>query len=217
MFTRYAIPVALGALMLAGRPALADEPGFLGVQFGPDENGKGVAVLAVLGDSPAEKAGLKPGDVITDLDGKAVADPRAFGDAVVGHKPGDEINLKVLRDGKEQAIKVKLGKRPAEPPPPPDKDQGQGFIGLLIRPSEGRNPQGKGVEVGDVLPDGPADKAGLKAGDVVAEVDGAPVTDVRAVGKLISDHKPGDEVTLKVLRDGKEQQVKVKVGKRPGE
>ncbi len=213
MFTRYAIPIAFGALMLAARPALADEAGqgFLGLQFGPDESGKGVLVMSVLPDGPADKAGVKKGDVITGLDDKAASDPKAFVDAVTAHKPGDEVTLKVLRDGKEQSIKVKLAKRPAEPPPPGGEDQP--FLGLMPEPTA----DGKGVAVRDVLPDSPADKAGLKKGDIITAIDATAVTDPAALVNDIAGHKPGDDVTFKVTRDGKEQSIKVKVGKRPAQ
>ena len=113
MFTRFAAPVAF-ALMLAARPAPAADPGFIGLQLGADENGKGLLVMGVLPDSPGEKAGLKKGDVITDMDGSAVTDIRAFAGTVGAKKPGDEVTFKVTRDGKEQTFKVKVGKRPEE-------------------------------------------------------------------------------------------------------
>jgi serine protease Do len=211
LFTRYAIPAAFAALMLAARPALAaDEPGFLGLQLGPSEFRKGLPVMGVLPDGPADKAGLKPGDFITEMDGKAADELKAFIDAVAAHKPGDEVTLKVLRDGKEMSMKAKVAKRPAGPPAPaPGTDEP--FVGLAIRP----DPDGKGVEIRDVLENGPADKAGLKKGDVVTQLDGKAMPDPAALAGAVADHKPGDELTFKILRDGKEQQVKVKVGKRP--
>ena len=210
MLTRFAVPVAFCALM-AARPAFAAEPGYLGLQVAPDESGKGVRVMEVFGDSPAEKAGFKKDDVITDMDGAAATDAKAFVDSVVAHKPGDEIKFKVLRDGKEMPITVKLGKRPAEPPPAPGKDEP--FVGLAVRPG----PDGKGVEIRDVLGESPADKAGLKRGDVITEVDGTAVSDPGTLASSVAAHKPGDEIAFKVVRDGKEQQVKVKAGKRPAE
>lgn len=214
MFSRYATTAAVAALMLAGRPALAaDEPGYLGLRLGPDENGKGVLVMGVMSDSPADKAGLKEGDIITDLDGKAANDVKAFVESVTSHKAGDEITLKVQHEGKEKAVKVKLAKRPAEPPAPTPPGKDEPFVGLALQPG----PEGKGVEIRDVLGGGPADKAGLKQGDVVKQVNGKDVADPAALAEAVQDHKPGDELTFKVTRDGKEQEVKVKVGKRPGE
>jgi len=215
MFTRFAIPAAFAALMLAGRPALAaDEPGYLGLQLVNDESGKGVVAVAVMPDSPAEKAGVKKGDVITDMNDKPVSGVRPFVDAVTALKAGDELALKMLRDGKEQSIKVKLGKRPAEPPTPPvPPGKDEPFIGLALQPG----PDGKGVEVRDVLGGGPGDKAGLKKGDILTQVEGKAVSDPAALAGAVADHKPGDELTFKVMRDGKEQEVKVKVGKRPSE
>jgi serine protease Do len=212
MFTRFAVPVAF-ILALAARPAPAADAGFIGLQLGPSEFRKGLSVMGVLPDGPADKAGVKPGDVITELDGTAANDLKAFVDNVAGHKPGDEISLKVMRDAKEQVIKVKVGKRPAETPPPPPPDEGVGFIGLQLRPG----PDGKGVEITAVVPDSPGEKAGLKKGDVIADMDGTAVTDIRVLAGAVGAKKPGDEVSLKLTRDGKEQTIKVKVGKRPAE
>src|SRR5436309_2534048 len=133
MFTRFAVPVAFCAL-LAAPPAFAAEPGYLGLQISPDESGKGVRVGEVFPDSPAEKAGFMKDDVITDMDGAAATDVKAFVEGVVAHKPGDEIRFKVLRDGKETPIMVKLGKRPAEPPAPPAPGKDEPFVGLMLRP-----------------------------------------------------------------------------------
>ena len=73
----------------------------------------------------------------------------------------------------------------------------------------------KGAEITMVLPDGPGDKAGLKKGDVITDMDGKAVTDIRALAGEVGAKKPGDEVSFKVMRDGKEQSIKLKVGKRP--
>jgi serine protease Do len=210
MFTRCIVPVAF-ALMLAARPALADDAGFLGLQLAPDDSGKGVRVVSVFPDSPADKAGVKADDVVADMDGTAANDVKAFVGAVAAHKPGDEINLKVMRNGKEMSFKVKLGKRPTEPPAPPAGNEP--FVGAALEPG----PDGKGAAVKDVLPDSPADKAGLKKGDIITAIDGTAVADAAALANAVGGHKPGDEITFKVMRDGKEQSVKVKVGKRPAD
>ena len=130
MFTRCIVPVAF-ALMLAARPALADDAGFLGLQLAPDDSGKGVRVVSVFPDSPADKAGVKADDVVADMDGTAANDVKALVGAVAAHKPGDEINLKVMRNGKEMSFKVKLGKRPTEPPAPPAGNEP--FVGEALR------------------------------------------------------------------------------------
>ncbi|HET8606241.1 MAG TPA: trypsin-like peptidase domain-containing protein [Gaiellaceae bacterium] len=84
---------------------------YLGVSIG-DAPGGGVRVGAVKPDSPAAKAGLQVGDVITALDGHSVADSAALGLAVDGHEPGDKVTLTYTRGGSSQTVTLTLGTRP---------------------------------------------------------------------------------------------------------
>jgi putative serine protease PepD len=72
-----------------------------------------------------------------------------------------------------------------------------------------------GAEVGDVTPSGPADRAGIRNGDVILGVAGKPVMGPSDVSAAISNHKPGDTVTVQVLRSGQRQQIQVTLGTRP--
>jgi S1-C subfamily serine protease len=103
---RATLILAVACLIALPSTALA---GFLGVQVKLDDGGKGVAVTAVIGDSPAEKAGLKKDDVITHVDGVVVGNLKTFVDTIKEAKGGDAITLKVLRDGKEMEINATLG------------------------------------------------------------------------------------------------------------
>jgi S1-C subfamily serine protease len=94
------------ALMFCGD----GEPGYIGVQI-KNEDGA-VAITMVVADSPADKAGLKAEDVVLKMNGQHVTDVQSFVQKVRDTKPGDEIKLVVKRDGKEQEIKVKVGKKP---------------------------------------------------------------------------------------------------------
>jgi S1-C subfamily serine protease len=67
-----------------------------------------------------------------------------------------------------------------------------------------------------VTPGGPADGAGLRAGDVITGVDGAPVSDPDDVSRLVSALEPGDEVEVEVTRDGETRTFDVELGTRPG-
>jgi putative serine protease PepD len=84
---------------------------YLGVQLADATGGAGVS--QVRGDGPAGDAGLRVGDVVTAIDGKAVGTADALVGAVDGHKPGDEVTLKVRRDGRLRDVNVKLGTRPS--------------------------------------------------------------------------------------------------------
>src|SRR4051812_27446293 len=85
---------------------------YLGVQLSDATSGAGVTVGQVAGGGPAADAGLRSGDVVTAIDGRAVSGADALVNAVDGHKPGDQVTLKVRRAGSTTDIKVKLGTRP---------------------------------------------------------------------------------------------------------
>lgn len=82
---------------------------FLGV--GTTEEELGMMATEVVPESAAEKAGIKPGDIIIEIDGKETKDQTAFVNAIGGHKPGDEIKIKVIRGEETVELNATLGKR----------------------------------------------------------------------------------------------------------
>jgi putative serine protease PepD len=90
--------------------------------------------------------------------------------------------------------------------------------GRIERPFMGVTsaPHPSGAEVQGVTPGGPADGAGLRAGDVITGVDGAPVSDPDDLSRLVSGLEPGDEVEVEVTRDGEERTYDIELGTRPG-
>jgi S1-C subfamily serine protease len=95
----------------------------------------------------------------------------------------------------------------------PKDAEGNGYIGVEIK----ADPDNEGVLVQGVVEDGPAAKGGLKVGDIIVQIGDVKLKDkeLPEVVGLVRDSKPGDTITLKVKRDGKDKTVKVKVGKRP--
>ncbi len=83
------------------------------------------------------------------------------------------------------------------------------FLGVASAPHAG------GAEVGEVTPGGPADEAGLRAGDVIVSIDGRSVRDPEDVADAVSDHEPGDRVEVVVERDGTQRAIEVELGTRP--
>lgn len=84
-----------------------------------------------------------------------------------------------------------------------------GFIGVQLRDDDGK------IVVVEPVKDSPADKAGLKAEDVIEKMDGKEPGTLEEFVKAVRAKKPGDEIKLLVKRDGKEKEIKVKVGERP--
>jgi Do/DeqQ family serine protease len=169
---------------------------------------KGALVSAVSEDSPAEKAGLKRGDVITAIDGQPVKDSNSLRNTVSRLKPGHTVSLTLFRSGQERQVSVRLAEMPRtaqDDSSAPTPAAARGALGLALQPGD------SGLEVTNVDPSGPAADAGIRVGDVVEEVNGAPVkssADVRAaLGK--SKGKPA----LVLVRRG-EQTLYVAVPER---
>jgi putative serine protease PepD len=91
------------------------EHAFMGVSTAPAQNG-GAQVGNVTSGGPASKAGLRSGDVITEVDGDKVTDPADVASAIENNKPGDKVDVKVERNGSEHTIQVTLGQRPDQQP-----------------------------------------------------------------------------------------------------
>lgn len=141
----------------------------------------GVLISSVADSGPAKKANLKAGDVIASVGGKPVRDPADAQREVLGHEVGQAVACEVLRDGQRYATQVTLAIRP-EPAlaPVPVQQQGVPQVGLgfnvrdLSREEASqRGLVSKPVPVVTVIaPGSPADRAGLKVGDVIVEADG---------------------------------------------
>ena len=218
------------AFMLNNNPDAA----FLGVYTAKTE--KGVVVNSVLDSSSAKKAGLQKGDIITKVGDKEIKTPEELRNAIQAYKPGDKVTINYLRDGKKKSVKVELSKTPAmsndlnmEPNqdlmngfgngnnyhfrmmPMPPQDFNFNFnnnrprIGLQIQDTEDSN----GVKVQNVLPGSPADKAGLKEGDIITEMNGEKINDVDNVMSKIHSADHGRDFKIKVLRDKKEMNFEV--------
>ena len=156
--------------------------GYLGVQIQPmskdlaDSLGlstqKGALVNSAETGTPAAKAGLKAGDVITAVNGDPVATARELSRKIAGLKPGSKVELSYLRNGKEQTASVELGSLPNERSAQvePREERSPQQLGLRLGPSD------EGVAVVAVDPSGPAAAKGIKEGDVILEVGGQAVS-----------------------------------------
>ena len=210
--------------------------GYLGLSFKTEE-GKGLMVTGVVGNGPAAKAGVKEGDIITIFsteraEGKlllvfhgAEGDGAGFTEAVSFTEPGAKAWLKAEREGQKMLLEVMVGEAPAEQemgqvqvqqfvvPGPGGWEQGRGqggtWLGIQMQEEQG------GVKVVRVLKDTPADKAGLKEGDLIEALDGVGVKQVGELQGFLQQHKTGDKVDLKVKRGEEELFVEVTLGERP--
>jgi Do/DeqQ family serine protease len=160
----------------------------------------GVVVNEVAPGSGADKAGVKPGDVILSIDGTPVDTNTALHNAVGLLRVGTQISLGILRDGKTMTVKATIGKEM-------DEDAGEGeadLHGLTVSALDKSSPmfgQVQGVMITAVDPDSDAAQAGLKAGDVVVAVSQAPVKSVAEFRKAAeAASKAGQQLFLTIRR-----------------
>ncbi len=193
------VATAKTTAIAAATRAADSRPGYLGVEFA-NGNGTAPAVIGVEPGSPAEKAGIKPGDVIAKVGDAEVATAKAFREAAQALGENAEAKLRVMRGGKALDLKATLA-APSRPKALPER---QAILGLrLYERTEG----GDGLVAKTILANSPHARAGLKSGDVILKIDTAAIRSAFDVGIALADHKPGDNVKLTVLRDGKETEV----------
>jgi serine protease Do len=158
----------------------------------------GALVAELVPDSPAARAGLKPGDVVTSLDGRAVRDPRELARAVAEQRPGAAVTLGLLRDGAAQELRVTLASLPGEKPEGAERGAARaprgGALGLALAPLDeqaraelGLPRNARGAVVAEVRPDSPAAAAGLRAGDVLTGIAGRPVANAEQAARALRE------------------------------
>jgi serine protease Do len=178
---------------------------------------EGALVASVAEGSPAEQAGVKPGDVIVRYDGKAVASPRALSTLVASTASGRAVEIGVIRDGKTQPLRVTIAplkedRRASAAAPAGGSDRTLGVEVEALTPERAQSlgVGGKGVVVTDVRPGSPAADAGLAEGDIIREVNRVPVDSAAAVHQGIA--RGQKQVLLRVEREGAARFVVIQLG-----
>ena len=174
----------------------------------------GALVASVARNSAAAKAGLKPGDVITEVNGEPIVRSGSLSSLIGMSSPGEKVRLKVWRDQSSREIEAKLGgAEEADKLAAADEQGEQGAqLGLALRPltrDERRQIQSEGGMVIESVT-GAAARAGIEEGDVLVAINGKPVTSIEQVRSVMSG-KP-KSVALLVERDGERIFVPVNLG-----
>ena len=174
----------------------------------------GALVANVAPNSAAASAGLKSGDVITQVNGQPIGRSGELSSVIGMSTPGERVKLKVWRDRAWRDLDVKLGsaEEPGKPIAGKDDEAGGGQLGLALRPLSPQERQQAKIEQGMVVERaaGAAARAGIEPGDVVLAINGKPVTSLDAV-KNVLQGKPRS-VALLVQRDGEKIFVPVNLG-----
>jgi serine protease Do len=191
--------VTRGWLGVTVQPVTPD----LARSFGLDKE-RGALVGDVVAQGPAEKAGIKRGDVIVSYDGKKIDESVTLPALVASTPVGKTVPMEVMRDGKMTTVNVAVGKL-NDPTAAVDMKQEKSQWGLAmqnIRPEERRQmglTGNGGVLVTSVMPASPAANAGVQPGDVILQVNQAPVSSVEGVKAEVGKAK-GDKPLLLLLR-----------------
>jgi Do/DeqQ family serine protease len=200
--------VQRGMLGVGIQPITTDLAASLGLK-----EARGVLVNSVSPGGPAEKAGVKQGDVILQFNGKDVNDSNVLRNQVAANAPGSDVTLTILRNNNQQQVKVKLGTLTPETAQAGGSggqdggDQSAGRLGLTVEPltpdlaQQLRLRRGtQGLVVDSVDPGGPAAQVGIQNGDLIQEVNRQPV---RSVGELQDAlKKSGDRPPLLLINRG---------------
>jgi S1-C subfamily serine protease len=170
-------------------------------------------------DSPAALAKIQAGDLIIELNKQEVRNDNELSQVLESLKTGDEVPVKVYRDGAKIDLRIKIADRDFPPLQTKTEVNDQGFLGILDSSRRCCIPGTKkwGVEVKELHVNGPAELFGLRPGDVITEFDGHPVKTPNEFNRRIRATKPGGKIALALYRGNAEQKIELILGHRWGE
>ncbi|HAT32268.1 MAG TPA: peptidase [Janthinobacterium sp.] len=175
---------------------------------------EGALVANVEAGSPADRAGLKPGDVIRKLDGKSIVASADLPALIETEAPGDAVTMEVWRDGETITLKATLGNSADKVADVNrgDAPAGKVQLGLALRPLQPEERRASGIGAGLLVEDasGAAAYAGVQSGDVLLSVNGKPVASVEQVRDLVS--KSAKSVALLIQRGNDRIFIPVRLG-----
>lgn len=180
------------------------------------EGKNGALISEVIKDGPAEKAGIKAGDIVLEFDGKKINEMNDLPRIVASTPVGKEVPVRVLRNGKQEQITVaierlKENENEAQAAGTPDR-LGMNVAGLSadLAAKMGLS-ETKGVVVTEVKPGGLADEAGIAMGDVIKEVNGEKINTIQEYNKKVEKLKKGEVVRLLLRRGDSSMYVALKL------
>ncbi len=198
---------------------------------GGDPSTDGALIAAVSPGSPAFRAGLQPGDVITSVNGVAVTNPGDLASDIANVQPGHDTDLKFLRDGKSHDLSVAVAMMPTNPDASFQQNgsgtsgtvaPGTAALGLTLAPLTPEirsqlnlSDAASGAVVAEVKPNSPADEAGIQTGDLLVGVGPKTVsTPDEAVAAINAAKKSGaPALALRIVRQGQPLFVGIGLGK----
>lgn len=178
------------------------------------EEGYGVEVQKVVAESPAAKAGILEKDVILTLAGEKVYTHDQLVKMLSLFKPEQVVKLNIMRAGKKEDINLTLGERKVL------ETKKKAFLGVYLNDLDEDDykkkeiPDQYGVLIDKIVKDGPADKAGIKDGDIIKEIDKEKIYTSDQVSKMLGTKSIGQQVNVQVVRKGKNKEFTVELGEK---
>jgi serine protease Do len=180
----------------------------------------GALVGQVVPDSPAEKAGLKPGDVIISYNGKEVSQMSMLPAMVANTNVGEKASLVLIRDGKKQNFTVEIGRLEEEEAILADTATGTSRkLGMTVQELTPKIAESLGIEgdhgliVTDVAPDSAAAEAGILRGDIILEINREKIDNVAQYLKALQDTKENKSLLMLIQRDQHTRFVVIEIEK----
>ncbi len=176
-------------------------------------NNEGVMISQVLGDGPAERAGIEAGDLITAIDGKRLKNPTELTTKIGSTTPGTRLELTIFRDGNTMKVPVTLDEYKDDEQPiasSPEVNRSFDSLGLELRSVDNtlrqrynlrRSDVGAvvtAIEAGSV-----AERVGLQVGDIIQRLNRRPIESLNDFMGVMKDLEPGDTVAMYIKRDGR--------------
>ncbi|RKX70632.1 hypothetical protein DRP53_04350 [candidate division WOR-3 bacterium] len=155
---------------------------------------EGVLIRDVLPNTPADQAGLMAGDVIIEFDGKKVKNVDQFRIMVAETPIGKKVKIIVLRDGKRKILHAKIGSFPEEIS---QKEKGEQGIGIMVKEVSEPKP---GVVIERIVPASPADRAGLKEGDLIVKINRRRIRSLKEYMEVLTELKDKKVLVFQILR-----------------
>jgi serine protease Do len=203
----------------------------------------GVVINEIVEGSPAEQAGLQEDDIITRLNGKQIRNTDRLVSALSDYSPGDKVTLTIVRSSDDRSemsvrdVAVVLGDRVNEDDDVSalDDDRGnrnnysynfdwrgqeRGYLGVNLMDINDQLGEyfgvarGEGALISEVVEDSPAEKAGLKAGDVITKIGDDDIEDADDVSDIVGDLKKDEAVTITVIRDKRALEIQATIDER---
>lgn len=172
----------------------SDRP-MLGIYLGESTNGEGIRVSSTVAGGGARAAGIQAGDIVTAINGAKVTNRTELRNELNKYKPGETVDVTYLRDGLSSTTESTLYRSRSSW----ERDPCEVFIGVSLG---GNGPAGKGIHVSNIISDTPAEKFGIKAGDVITSFDGVSVNSYGELLRERNKHEAGDWFKVQVERAG---------------